>query len=69
VLLDQIKHRENEFLKMSTDPRYTSLVRRVFSWVEPAKSEIALRGQGGQATANQPAGRLINLSATNTLDL
>ena len=69
VLLDQLKHRENEFLKMSADPRYTSLVRRVFSWVEPAKSEIALRGQGGQAAANQPAGRLISLSATNTLDL
>ena len=69
MLLDQVKQRENEFLKMSTDPRYTALVRRVFSWVEPAKSEIAIRGQGGQATANQPAGRANSLSATNTLDL
>ena len=69
VLLDQVKHRENEFLKMSADPRYTSLVRRVFSWVEPAKSEIAIRSQGGQTAANQPTGRANSLSATNTLDL
>ena len=69
MLLDQVKHRENEFLKMSADPRYTALVRRVFGWVEPAKSEIAVRSRGGQAAVNQPTGRADSLSSTNTLDL
>ena len=69
VLLDQVKHRENEFLKMSADPRYTALVRRVFGWVEPAKSEIAARSQGGQSAVRQPTGRADSLSSTNTLDL
>ncbi|MBI5582091.1 MAG: hypothetical protein HY895_23275 [Deltaproteobacteria bacterium] len=68
VLLDQIKHRENEFLKMSADPRYTALVRRTFGWVEPAKSEIAVRSRGGQAAVDQPTGQA-DLSSTNTLDL
>jgi hypothetical protein len=68
VLLDQVKHRENEFLKMSADPRYTALVRRVIGWVEPAKNEIAARSQGGQAAATPPAGRANSLSSTNTLD-
>jgi len=69
VLLDQVKHRENEFLKMSADPRYTALVRRVFGWVEPAKSEIAVRSRGGQAAVKQPASRADSLSSTNILDL
>ena len=63
VLLDQVKHRENEFLKMSADPRYTALVRRVFGWVEPAKSEIAVRSRGGQAAVNQPTGQADSLSS------
>ena len=67
VLLDQVKHRENEFLKMSADPRCTALVRRVFGWVEPAKSEIVVRSRGGQA-AKQPTSRADSLSSTNTLD-
>jgi hypothetical protein len=69
VLLDQVKHRENEFLKMNADPRYTALVRRTFGWVEPAKSEIAVRSRGGQAAVDQPAGQADYLSSTNTLDL
>jgi len=67
VLLDQVKQRENEFLKMSADPRCTALVRRVFGWVEPAKSEIVVRSRGGQA-AKQPTSRADSLSSTNTLD-
>jgi hypothetical protein len=69
VLLDQVKHRENEFLKMNADPRYTALVRRTFGWVEPAKSEIAVRSRGGQAAVDQPTGQADGLSGTNTLDL
>jgi hypothetical protein len=69
VLLDQVKHRENGFLKMSADPRYTALVRRTFGWVEPAKNEIAVRSRGGQAAVNQPTGKANSLSSTNTLDL
>ena len=69
VLLDQVKHRENEFLKMSADPRYTALVRRVFGWVEPAKSEIAVRSQGSQAAVDKPTGQTDGLSSTNTLHL
>jgi hypothetical protein len=68
VLLDQVKHRENDFLKMSADPRYTALVRRVIGWVEPAKSEITARSQGGQAAASPPPGRAKSLSSTNTID-
>ena len=68
VLLDQVKHRENDFLKMSADPRYTALVRRVIGWVEPAKSEITARSQGGQAAASPPTGRANSLSSTNTID-
>ncbi|HSO59889.1 MAG TPA: hypothetical protein VLR50_02535 [Desulfobacterales bacterium] len=68
VLLDQVKHRENDFLKMSADPRYTALVRRVIGWVEPAKSEITARSQGGQTAASPPTGRANSLSSTNTID-
>jgi hypothetical protein len=68
VLLDQVKHRENEFLKMSADPRYTALVRRVIGWVEPAKNEIAARSHGDPVAATPPAGRANSLSSTNTLD-
>jgi hypothetical protein len=67
VLLDQVKHREKEFLKMSADPRCTALARRVLGWVEPAKSEIVVRCRGGQA-AKQPTSRADSLSSTNTLD-
>lgn len=69
VLLDQIKHRENEFLKLSADPRYAALGRRVFGWVEPAKREIVVRSKGGQAALNQPTRKADSLSSTNTLDL
>jgi hypothetical protein len=64
ILLDQIRQREKEFLKMSTDPRHISLVGRVFGWVEPAKKEIEIRLKGGPAEAPP-----LNLSSTNTFDL
>jgi hypothetical protein len=67
VLLDQVKGRENEFMKLSDDPRYVALVRRVFGLLEPAKREIAARSQGGHGAVDQPEGRSEVLSSTNTL--
>jgi hypothetical protein len=64
ILLDQIRQREKEFIKMSADPRHVSLVGRVFGWVEPAKKEIEQRLNGGPAEAPP-----LNLSSTNTFDL
>jgi hypothetical protein len=69
ILLDQVKQREREFLKMSADPRHASLVRRVFNWVEPAKKEIEFRLKGGQPGADSPDVSAKNLSSTNTIDL
>ena len=69
VLLDQVKRRENEFMKLSDDPRYAALVRRVFGLLEPAKSKIAFRSQGGQDAVDQPKGQTDFLSSTSTLDL
>jgi hypothetical protein len=43
LLLDQVKQREQDYLKMSADARLASLVRRVFHWTEPAKKEIESR--------------------------
>jgi hypothetical protein len=43
ILLDQVQQREKEYLKMSSDPRHASLVRRVFNWMEPAKKDIESR--------------------------
>jgi len=69
ILLDQVKHQEKEFLKMSADPRYLSLVRRVFSWVEPAKKEIEFRLKGGPTGSDPSDSQPISLSSTNTIDL
>jgi len=43
ILLDQVRQREKGFLGLSTDPRHTGLVRRVLSWIEPARKEITSR--------------------------
>jgi hypothetical protein len=43
ILLDQVRQREKDYLKMNSDPRHASLVRRVFAWMEPAKKEIESR--------------------------
>jgi hypothetical protein len=40
ILLDQVRQREKGFLGLSTDPRHTGLVRRVLSWIEPARNDI-----------------------------
>jgi hypothetical protein len=45
ALLDQIKQHEEEFARMSSDPRHAALVRRVIGWIEPAKAAIAARSQ------------------------
>jgi hypothetical protein len=69
ILLDQVRQREKEFLRMSTDPRHVSLVRRVFSWVEPAKKEIEFRLKGGPPGSDPSISPPISLSSTNTIDL
>ena len=69
ILLDQIRQREKEFLKMSADPRHVSLVRRVFSWVDPAKKEIEFRLKGGPPGSGPSGTPSISLSSTNTIDL
>jgi len=69
ILLDQIRQREKEFLKMSADPRHVSLVRRVFSWVDPAKKEIEYRLKGGPPGSGPSGTPSISLSSTNTIDL
>lgn len=69
ILLDQVRQREKEFLKMSADPRHISLVRRVFSWVEPTKKEIEFRLKGGPPGSGPSDNTPINLSSTNTIDL
>ena len=43
ILLDQVRQREKGFLGLSADPRHISLVRRVLSWIEPARKEITAR--------------------------
>lgn len=48
IVLDQLRQREKEFLRLAPDPRHAGLVRRVFSLVEPARSEIAARVGGGK---------------------
>jgi hypothetical protein len=68
ILLDQVKQHENEFLKMSTDPRHISLARRVFSWVEPAKKEIEFRLKGGPPASDPSDIQPMSLSSTNTID-
>ena len=40
ILLDQVRQREKGFLGLSADPRHTGLVRRVLSWIEPARKDI-----------------------------
>ncbi|MGE5256051.1 MAG: hypothetical protein ACM3KE_05235 [Hyphomicrobiales bacterium] len=69
ILLDQIKQCEKEYLKMSSDPRHASLVRRVFSWTEPAKKEIESRLKGVSPAGPPPDGSPKSLSSTNTIDL
>jgi hypothetical protein len=69
ILLDQLRQREKEFLKMSADPRHVSLVRRVFSWVEPAKKEIEYRLKGGPPGSDPSISPPLSLSSTNTIDL
>jgi hypothetical protein len=43
ILLDQVGQREKDFMRLSADPRHAGLVRRVFSWIEPARKEITGR--------------------------
>jgi hypothetical protein len=43
ILLDQVRQREKGFLGLNADPRHAGLVRRVFSWIEPARGEITAR--------------------------
>jgi hypothetical protein len=43
ILLDQVRQRERAFAALSREPRHAALVRRVFSWIEPAKQEIRAR--------------------------
>jgi hypothetical protein len=69
ILLDQVKQREKDYLKMSADPRHASLVRRVFSWMEPAKKEIESRLKGAAPANPPPNGSAKNLPSTNTIDL
>jgi hypothetical protein len=40
ILLDQVRQREKGFLGLSADARHTGLVRRVLSWIEPARKDI-----------------------------
>jgi hypothetical protein len=69
ILLDQVKQRERDFLKMSADPRHASQVRRVFGWVEPAKKEIDYRLKGATPGSGPLDAASMNLSSTNTIDL
>jgi hypothetical protein len=69
LLLGQVKQREKDFLKLSADPRHASLVRRVFSWADPAKKEIESRLKGVSPGNPPPDGSSKSLSSTNTIDL
>jgi hypothetical protein len=68
MLIDQVRQREKEFLKMASDPRQATLVRRVFNWTEPAKKEIDFRLKGGAPGAGPDARRTTGLGSTNTID-
>jgi hypothetical protein len=68
MLIDQVRQREKEFLKMASDPRQAALVRRVFNWTEPAKKEIDFRLKGGAPGAGPDARRTTGLGSTNTID-
>lgn len=67
ILIDQIRQREKEFAKMASDPRQAALVRRVFSYADPAKKEIEFRLKGGTPGTGPSATRSL-LSSTNTID-
>jgi hypothetical protein len=45
ILLDQVRQREKGFLGLSADPRHISLVRRVLSWIDPARKDITGRAR------------------------
>ncbi|MFO7707548.1 MAG: hypothetical protein R6V84_05185 [Desulfobacterales bacterium] len=68
LLIDQVRQREKQFLKMAADPRQAALVRRVFNWADPAKKEIEFRLKGGAPGAGPDALRTTGLSSTNTID-
>jgi hypothetical protein len=67
ILIDQIRQHEREFSKMAADPRQAALVRRVFTYAEPAKKEIEFRLKGGAPGTGPTASRNL-LSSTNTID-
>jgi hypothetical protein len=67
IRLDQIKQREKEFERMSADPRHALLVRRAFSWIDPARQEIELRLKGAPPASTPVDMPPQDLSVTGTI--